>query len=318
MATTLRDIAHACDMDISTVSRALRSDERVTSKTRERIVAVARDMGYVPNLSARSLAGAKTRTIWYLIPSLVEPVQIHCVQEASRYLAESGYELSIILYRGDAERYLHLLRRLSQGVTDGAIIVPGPTGRGEEQLQALAAQRFPIVFLDRYPEASTLPAVTSDNAGAAAEMATRLVEQGAVRFVVLFNREANLVEQARLQGVVAYLGEAGLPFVIGDRFDPAFLQQGECLGVIATSQHAVRRFIESALPVPPPLRVAVFDDWQGDPYPATHAIVCRQNLTDMARTACDLVLGMIDGHSPTKTMHRIAPERFDRVVSQVK
>ena len=46
---TLRDVAEAAGVDVSTVSRALRNDVRVADKTREKVQQVARDMGYRPN-----------------------------------------------------------------------------------------------------------------------------------------------------------------------------------------------------------------------------------------------------------------------------
>jgi DNA-binding LacI/PurR family transcriptional regulator len=318
MASTLRDIAKACGKDISTVSRALRGDDRVRQATRHEVEAVAVRLGYVPNLSARSLAGARTKTIWYLIPNIKDPVQIHGVQEASRYLAEKGYEQSIILYQNDAQRYMHLLSRLSQGVTDGAIIVPEPVGRREDQLQDLVDQKFPVVLFDRHPEKLTIPTVTSDNAGASAEMARMLIEQGAKRFVVLFNNYHNAVEQARFKGAVEHLAAAGVPFVLKENFEPSFLVLNETLGVIANSQLSVRKFTQEHLTAAQPHCVAVFDDWQGDPYPAIQAIVCTQNLTAMARRACDLVLDMIEGTFPVENMHRIPPLNFNTFDTQVQ
>ena len=318
MATTLRDIAKACGKDISTVSRALRGDERVRQATRDEVAEVALRLGYVPNLSARSLAGARTRTIWYLIPSMNDPIQAKGVEEASAYLFEKGYEVSIILYQGEAQRYRHLLRRLSQGVTDGAVIVPGLANATTEELTALQDKDFPLIFFDRYPKETTVPTVTSDNAGGAAELARRLAEDGAERFVVLMSREGNSVEQARFEGATEYLGRAGLPFVIGDRFDPSFIEPGSCLGLISTSQHKVQCFIEEFLPEPPPLRFGVFDYWQGDPYPAISATVCKQDLPAMARQACDLILEMIDGSFPDEIMHPIPPQGFETITTQVK
>ena len=58
---TIKDIALAAKVDPSTVTRALQGSERVKQATRERIVSIADDMGYVPNMAARTLVNPAQR-----------------------------------------------------------------------------------------------------------------------------------------------------------------------------------------------------------------------------------------------------------------
>ena len=63
MAVTIYDIAKASGTTHATVSRALRDDHAIAVATRKRIKALAREMGYVPNLLARGLSNGRTHTI---------------------------------------------------------------------------------------------------------------------------------------------------------------------------------------------------------------------------------------------------------------
>ena len=70
---TIKDIARAANVDPSTVTRALQGSERVKPATREKIVALAAEMGYVPNLAARSLVNRRSGLIGLVIPDMTNP-----------------------------------------------------------------------------------------------------------------------------------------------------------------------------------------------------------------------------------------------------
>jgi len=65
MAVTLKDIANACGVSYSTVSKALKNSPLVTAETTERIQQKAKEMNYIPNNSARSLVSNKSQTILF-------------------------------------------------------------------------------------------------------------------------------------------------------------------------------------------------------------------------------------------------------------
>jgi len=70
---TIKDIAKAAGVDQSTVTRALQGSERVKSATREKIVTIANDLGYVPNMAARTLVNRRSRLVGVVIPDMTNP-----------------------------------------------------------------------------------------------------------------------------------------------------------------------------------------------------------------------------------------------------
>ena len=74
--TTLKDVANAVGVHVSTVSRALdeRTRHMITAEVRERIVKVSRELNYSPNAAAYSLRTNRTRLIGVLIPDITNPI----------------------------------------------------------------------------------------------------------------------------------------------------------------------------------------------------------------------------------------------------
>ena len=70
---TIKDIARICNVSISTVSRAINNDRGINSQTRERVLQVAKQFGYVPNNSARNLKMAESNTIALMSKGMDNP-----------------------------------------------------------------------------------------------------------------------------------------------------------------------------------------------------------------------------------------------------
>jgi DNA-binding LacI/PurR family transcriptional regulator len=314
MSVKLRAIARICKVDASTVSRALRDDARVNVRTRARVREAAERLGYQPNLTARSLVAGRSRTVWFILHTLEFDLDRGAVQAASRYLAARDYDLVVAMHQGDAPAYRRLMGRLTQGVADGALVVPRSLPDAG-LLHPLALQGYPLVFLDLHVEGLPFPVVTSDNAAAARGLVQRCRAAGAREFVVLFH-DGNPVERDRLRGTLEALGEQRCAYQrLADpasAWRPAASSPGP-VGVVATSQRILATFAAAhadALCATPPV-FGCFDSWYGEPNPAATVFVAVQDFDAMARTAADLVVAMIGSRTlPSARMTRIAPLEF--------
>jgi LacI family transcriptional regulator len=92
---TLGAVAHLAGVDPSTVSRVLRNDPvvRIRPATRERIIAAAATLGYVPNVNARSLVLRRTMTLGLIIPSAANVVYDQIIKGAESAARAAGYVL---------------------------------------------------------------------------------------------------------------------------------------------------------------------------------------------------------------------------------
>ena len=116
----LKDIAEVCGVSVATVSRALNG---LTNENRERtayILRTAKEMGYYPNVAARTLKTSRSNTIGVLYENVMTHEYFSSVLEALRRQADMrGYDLMMIGdWRGDknGNYFEHVRRRNLDGV----------------------------------------------------------------------------------------------------------------------------------------------------------------------------------------------------------
>lgn len=155
MKMNLIDVARLCDVDVSTTSRALRSDPRVKQKTQELVKSTAKRLGYKPNLLARNLAGGKTHTLWFILPTIDSIVDSKLVRYASRYANSLDYSVFAAIHDSEefgptkghsTDHYLKIVDNACQGLIDGAIVMPRRFADDSEILRTFIKNDFPFVF----------------------------------------------------------------------------------------------------------------------------------------------------------------------------
>ncbi len=201
MSVTVHDLARLSGMNASTISRALRGDPRVKAETGERIRALARENGYVPNLTARNLADGRTRMIAFPVCSIDSPMERHPANALNLLLARKNYNLMILLHNNQSGLFGGLLEKFAQKMCDGVILIPPPeSALTQEQKKRLKNLTIPLVFLDRWLEGYPFPVVTTDNALAVRTVMSRLIDAGADGIFSSFDRE-NPVSSCRKNAV---------------------------------------------------------------------------------------------------------------------
>ena len=306
----LKEIASECGVNVSTVSRALKDDPRVKAETRTKIHAMASHMGYTPNWAAQSLKGGKTNTIWLLITDLFNPLTAELATHCSHELAQAGFDLSVILYHNNQDRYSYLLRRLHFGITDGTLIVGSHNfnsfkKRGE-LINDLQKRSFPAIFLDRFERETKLPIVTTHHFAAISVLLKKLLVESPDLVINLFDPGKNMVEFARRQALSVLMEEKPqLHQSLTDNQTDQILP-GKKIVILASSEIRAKAFVEkrSAELENRELIIGVFDYWLGPTSPFLKVFVCQQDFKQMAYQACSLLISRIQNPTfeiPTKT-----------------
>lgn len=236
----LQDIADSLGVSMITVSRALSQPHKVSQALRERIVAKADLMGYVPNHSAQTLASARSRTVLVQVPSLSNFVFIDLLESVDRVLQSAGYHMLICNthYRGagDWERVRNYLKHKPDGLLlTGSHLAPQAAGVAEQ----LA---LPVVFmmagLDdlvlQAPELGEFVGFSQVQAGRA--MTEHLLARGHQR-IAFVGAQLDVRVMQRHQGYLQSMNEAGLaPLAIMDD-RPSSLAMGASLLARLRQQH---------------------------------------------------------------------------------
>jgi LacI family transcriptional regulator, gluconate utilization system Gnt-I transcriptional repressor len=209
---SMKDVAEAAGVALITVSRALRSPDKVSSDTRRAIDEAVDRLGYVPNLIAGGLAATTTRIVSVIVPYIDHGVFADAVQGLSDTLERAGYCILLGNSGGSADREEVIIRMLL-GHRPAAVVMQG-ANHTDGTRRLLRNARVPVVEMGTLPVDPIDMVVGYSNFDAAHLMTRHLLESGrrSIAFISLPPSQ-NDRAAARLAGYRAALEEAGLPFI---------------------------------------------------------------------------------------------------------
>ncbi len=206
----MRDVARAAGVSLITVSRAMREPERVSGDTLRSVEDAMKRIGYIPNLTARSLVSKRGQIVGALMPLVDRPLFAATLQGVSDCLAERGYHLLIGNTNDSVDQEQGLLSAFLGRMLDG-VILTGFT-HSEASRELLRGVGIPVVEIWDLRENPIDMAVGYSNFEAARQM-TRHVEARGRRNIASIGATLTSADhmQHRHAGYVAALEEAGLP-----------------------------------------------------------------------------------------------------------
>ncbi len=207
MPPTIHDVAKKAGVSPSTVSRVLNDRPGISEETRARVLQAARELGYIPDMSARSLASGRTMTLGYIIHprhtlaphSFYGEVLMGADEEARR----QGYHV-VFAAEGD----VRIPNMVQQNRVDGLILAGCDIPR--ETIVALKLQGIPIVLVDNHVE--KVNSIVIDNVGGAYEATKHLIELGHRRIAFVCEWFGDLSFAERFEGYKKALADHGIPF----------------------------------------------------------------------------------------------------------
>ncbi len=162
MTTTLKDIARITGLDVSTVSRSLSGSYGVHPETREKVLAIARELNYRPNRLARGLATGRSHTVGLVISDIRNPYFTELARGAEDAAYAAGYDLVLCNSDLHPEKQMEYVRSLLEKRVAGIIMNSVSTLSPEHQ-EELASSRVPVVLLNSPPGGSPFSTVLADN-----------------------------------------------------------------------------------------------------------------------------------------------------------
>ncbi|MFD6530712.1 LacI family DNA-binding transcriptional regulator [Streptomyces sp. NPDC060184] len=182
MSSSLKDVALRAGVSPRTVSNVVNGSAPVAEQTRLRVQRAIDELGYRPNLAARSLRAGRTGIIGLAIPELHSPYFAELagllVEEAQR----RSWTVIIDQTLGDAEAERRLLTGDGGRVMDGLVISPWAL---EARDLTATARALPVVLLGERSPGGLADRVAVDNVAAADEATTHLLERGRRRVAAI-------------------------------------------------------------------------------------------------------------------------------------
>ncbi|QUQ62682.1 LacI family DNA-binding transcriptional regulator [Kutzneria sp. CA-103260] len=195
VAVTIRDVARQAQVSVATVSRALTSPDLVRATTRERVLAVAADLGYQPNLAARGLITGKTGNIGIVVPDLNNPFFTGVLKGVQNQARMASHAVFVADSDEDPAAEEQLVRAMAKQV-DGVILCS--PGIDEQQVRELA-ESTTLVLLNRRMRG--VPAALMNSGSGLRQVVDHLVALGHHRIAYLNGPRTSWSNKERRRGL---------------------------------------------------------------------------------------------------------------------
>ncbi len=210
--TTIKEIAQALNVSISTVSRALQGDPRIGLRTTQRVKELAKSLHYTPNPAALLLKKKKTSTIGIVLPFLKEEFFSMAITGIEDIISEKGYNVFVSQSRDSYEREVKAIKSFINSRVDGVIVSLSVETECYEHFKELEEYGIPVVFFDRTPVHFPAHTVKCNVLEGAFKVVDYLISRGITK-IALLNGAKNLgVSKERLDGYSAAIHKNGIAF----------------------------------------------------------------------------------------------------------
>ena len=208
--TTIKEIAQALSVSISTVSRALQGDPRIGLRTKQRVNDLAKSLHYTPNPAALLLKKKKTSTIGIVLPYLKEEFFSMAITGIEDIISEEGYNVFVSQSRDCYEREVKAIKSFINSRVDGVIISLSVETENYNHLKELEEYGIPVVFFDRTPSNFPAHTVKCNVLDGAYQVVNYLINKGMTKIALLNGAEILDVCKERFEGYAAAIQDNGL------------------------------------------------------------------------------------------------------------
>lgn len=329
MKVTITDVARYAGVSKSTVSQYLNKRyDYMAEKTKIKIEQAIEELGYHPNIVARSLKQKSTTTIGVITANILHVFSTQVIRAIEDFCNELDFHVIVCNADDDPEKEKKYIDMLRAKQVDGIIIFP--TGGNVPTYEQMIKEEFPIVFVDRYVPGIMGSAILLDNMKAATLAVNEFTRKGYDRIAIIMPEKADSItpRMERINGYKEALLDNGLAV------NPSYIQSLEVKNmkkgleemlalpeppnaIIAGNDLTLYEVLsytkEKGITIPDELAIIAIDDvpFANIYYPEITSIV--QPAFEMGTKAANLLFEKINNHSiPNEEVFRFEPKLIVR------
>ncbi len=316
---TIKDIAKACGVGVSTVSRAINNHPDINPETKEMIMNVIREHNYIPNNSARNLKRTHAKTIAVLIKGITNPFFSRMIGIIEREIYERKYSF-ILQHVEERENEIDVAIELIKEKRLKGIIFLG--GNASHTLEKLSQLDIPFVLnttgipKDFQEQSNKWACVSVDDYAESYKMVTYLCKQGHQRIAMISaSSDDKSIGLLRYQGYIQALKDNGRTIIdelvmhmdgpddaynmeTGYRLMKRLMAGKETFTAVyaiadSLALGASRAIREAGKTIPEDYSVAGFDGIEMGTYYVPSLTTIRQPVEEMAETMIHLLYDLI-------------------------
>ena len=304
---TIKDVAAAAGVAVSTVSRVLNNLDRVSDETREKVQRVADEMGFVRNTLAASVKTGRSNMIMVIVPDIINEFYTAVIQGVEESAVQKGYFTMVFASNEMQKKEEEFFCGKFGKIVDGVVMIPA-----HEDLSFVKEYVKPIVIVDRYVSGSCAEAVIIDNLGGARMLTQELVDNGHKDIAILIGPEMFNIGKERMGGYTQVMCENGL------QIHPEYVKRctwyaesgyektKELLAlpnppsaIFATNNllgiGCMQAIVESGLKLGEDISLVCFDDTLMAQYMTPGITVVKRETVEMGRLAAEKLIQLIEG-----------------------
>ena len=311
---TSLDVAKKIGVSQSAVSRVFTPGASVSNEMEDRVLRAANELGYRPNMLARSLNTGKSRIIGLVVSYLDNQFYPNVLESLSSKLQESGYHILIFIASNDTKNLDQVLNEILDYQVDGIIMA-------SVELSSVISKKIdsagiPVILLNRSLDNMRFSSVTSNNYNGGKLIANFLIKGGHRKISHIAGNEKASTQRDRETGFIDGLKESGVDlfsrevgnFVLDEASSATrkmFSSEIFPDAVFVANDHmafAVMDVLrmELGLKIPEDVSVVGYDDVKISSWPSYDLTTVRQPINDMVDRTISLLISQLEGNNPAR------------------
>lgn len=317
MRVTVNEIAERCGVSRTTVLRALNNQARVGEATKKRILEVAKELNYRPNLVARSLNKGRTMMIGMVAINMENMVFVESLSEVNKEAQRLGYSLNIALNGENQEAEIQRIREFADRQMEGILL--SAVNQGPEFEDFLASLNIPIVCVGNYVS-DAYSTIMIDEAQAARDAVNLILSKGYKRIVFVcpplgsadgkniyshLQRNAGFIDELGRRPGIGHCVIKGDDYI--DQLKPLLSSLEERTAILCSGDiyalNIMRFFKENKIRTPRDVGIMGFDNIGMLDFIVPRLTTVSTNIEKVAKTAVDELVSHIT--DPTAAAKKI-------------
>jgi LacI family transcriptional regulator len=325
MAVTLKDIAERAGVTAATVSMVINNKPNISQATRKKVLKIAKELNYYPNVIARGLATRKSNAIGVIVPNLASSFVVRILQGIKSTNRDVEYTVQLFDTIGQRENESQLFQRLARERRIDGVVLIGPSV-SDEELHVFHDESVPCIVVAR--KCDVLDSVFVNNARGAGDATDYLFDKGHKVIACVTCNKLNLPTADRVAGYrqslerhsVSYAQE--LIFEVDDddieagvrafhkirnaavKPTAVFVPAGDMVAV-----GIVKEAKRNGVQVPADLAVVGFDDLPAAEVVEPSLTTVRQPKLEMGDYAINMIIDKVEGRE-TGIKHKELQTKF--------
>ncbi len=308
---TIHDVAKNAGVAPITVSRVINNSGYVSEAMRERVEAAIEELGYVPNVLARSLKSKRTNTIALIFTDITNPFFNILARGVEDTAHASGFNVFFCNTDESQEKENTYIELVLQKQVDGILLVPASID--SNSIEMIKGQETPLVVVDRRWPSGNVDVVRGDSFGGAYQLTELLIDLGHRLISILSGPVEVTTAEDRMAGYRKAMHEHGLEEYIDCHYGRFTQESGKMLthqifereqkptAIFAANNliaiGALAAIADLGLIVPDDVAVVSFDEIPETLTPAPFLTVVNQPPYDIGKKAAEILIDRIKNNN---------------------